>query len=368
MTDRPALSTLLDEFVDWHFGEHPIVASILGAEGFDDQLGDFSAAAFEARQRARNEWLGKLEAADGQPGLDEGIDRELMVAVLRGEAIMADWPTWKRDPAVYLGSVFAALHTPLLHRLRPEHELVEAIVARLALVPDVVDACRANLDPELSAALLVHRGVSQARAGRHFLTSALPAEVSDLELRAKLATAAEPAAEAFDGLADYLSDFAECARGDWRLGERRYSALLRDRELLDCDAAELHQRGRAAWAELDAEMSQLSARVAGGSSDWRAATERRADDYPPTLEAMRAEYEEHTERARKFLIEHDLVSFADGESCRVVPSPEFQRPILAVAFYMAPPPLTASRLGHFFVPYTPAEYTEDQVRERLRAN
>jgi uncharacterized protein (DUF885 family) len=83
---------------------------------------------------------------------------------------------------------------------------------------------------------------------------------------------------------------------------------------------------------------------------------------------MREEYERETQRARAFLFERGLVSFAAGESCRVVPSPNFQRPILAVAFYMAPPPLTASRLGHFFVPYTPPDYTEDQIRERLRGN
>jgi uncharacterized protein (DUF885 family) len=52
----------------------------------------------------------------------------------------------------------------------------------------------------------------------------------------------------------------------------------------------------------------------------------------------------------------------------VVPSPEFQRPILAVGSYLGPPPLTASRVGHFFVPYTPAGFTEEQIRQRLQTN
>jgi uncharacterized protein (DUF885 family) len=62
------------------------------------------------------------------------------------------------------------------------------------------------------------------------------------------------------------------------------------------------------------------------------------------------------------------VTFAEGEECRVVPSPEFQRPILSVASYMSPPPLTSSRIGHFFVPYTPDDFTEEQVRQRLATN
>jgi uncharacterized protein (DUF885 family) len=83
---------------------------------------------------------------------------------------------------------------------------------------------------------------------------------------------------------------------------------------------------------------------------------------------MRAEYEAETERAREFVRERGLVTFAEGEECRVVPSPEFQRPILAVASYMMPPPLSTSRIGHFFVPFTPDSFTEEQVRQRLRTN
>jgi uncharacterized protein (DUF885 family) len=62
------------------------------------------------------------------------------------------------------------------------------------------------------------------------------------------------------------------------------------------------------------------------------------------------------------------VTFADGEQCRVVPAPAFQRPILAVASYLQPPALTRSRTGHFFVPYTPDGATEEQITQRLRTN
>ena len=60
-----------------------------------------------------------------------------------------------------------------------------------------------------------------------------------------------------------------------------------------------------------------------------------------------------TARARAFLADRELVAFAEGEQCRVVPAPPFQRSILAVASYLQPPALTRSRTGHFFVPFTP---------------
>ncbi|MGH3853184.1 MAG: DUF885 domain-containing protein, partial [Pseudonocardiaceae bacterium] len=212
------------------------------------------------------------------------------------------------------------------------------------------------------------RWLRQAAAGPAFLRDSLPAEVGDPALRARLADAAEPAAQAFEEIAGFLTDFAERATGDWRMGEPLYSALLTRRELLDYGANELHHRGVAAWDDLDEQLRELAPKVPGGNSDWRATMHALQDDHPPTLEAMRAEYEAETARARAFLVDRELVTFADGERCQVVPAPGFHRPILAVASYLQPPALTRSRVGHFFVPFTPEGATEEQITQRLRTN
>jgi uncharacterized protein (DUF885 family) len=91
-------------------------------------------------------------------------------------------------------------------------------------------------------------------------------------------------------------------------------------------------------------------------------------DHPATPEAMRLAYAAATERARRFLQEHRLVTFPDGEECRVEPSPPFQRPVLAVASYTSPPAFSPSRRGHFFVPFPPDGASPDEVRQRLENN
>jgi uncharacterized protein (DUF885 family) len=349
-------------YLDWYFDRHPVHADALGARGFAHRLGDFTASAFDSREREMAGWLARFEA---EP---EGIDRDLVISALRGEQLLARWPAWRRDPAVYLGPVFTGLLLPFLHRLRPEPELVDAVISRLAELPDVLAACRANLDPALAAPLLVHRALKQAAAGPGFLRESLPAEVADPALRDRLEEAAEPAVQAFETTTAFLADFAEHATGDWRMGEELYSALLAQRELLDYGADELYRRGKAAWAGLNAELREVASQVPGGSPDWRATMATLQDDHPPTLQAMRAEYEAETARARAFLVEHELVTFAEDEQCRVVPAPAFQRPILAVASYLQPPALARSRTGHFFVPYTPAGASAEDIAQRLRSN
>ncbi|MEV4112256.1 DUF885 domain-containing protein [Nonomuraea sp. NPDC049695] len=354
----------MDEFLKWYFSDRPVVASLLGADGYDHTLGDFAATAWAAREREEVRWLEHLSGIQTTT-LDDTIDRELVLSQLRGSIALASWPEWRRDPAVYLSPIFGSMYAPFQRRLKPEPELVSSALLRLAEVPGVLAACQANLDPELAAPLLVKRGLGQARTGRNFLTRTIPSMVEDPELAAKLAEAAEPAARAFDELVTFLEGF-QCG-GTWRMGEKLYSMLLREKELLGYGAAELHEKGKAAWADLDARMREVAVHVNGGE-DWRAAMESLMDDHPPTLADMRAEYAAETQRARDFVKERDLVTFADGEECEVLPSAEYTRPVLSVAHYLAPPPLSASRRGIFFVPYTPDDFTPEQVRQRLRTN
>jgi uncharacterized protein (DUF885 family) len=368
MDASPPLSQLVGDYLAGYFAEHPAHAQTLGAQGYDGRLGDLSAQAQLRRERETAEWLERFEAQPAAAALDEEIDRRLAVSQLRGQRLLAQWPSWRRDPALYVSSSLFSILMPYVHRLHPEPYLVEDTLGKLAELPAVLAACRDNLDPELAAPIIVERGVGQSRTARAFLTSSLPAMVQDEGLAARLRQAAQPAAAAFDETTAFLENLQLKARGDWRMGERPYSALLTERELLGYGAAELHERGQRAYAALDSELRGLSRAITGDSEDWHALLESLQDDHPPTLEAMRAEYEAETERARRFAREHELVTFADGEQCRVVPSPEFQRPILAVASYMSPPPLTTSRTGHFFVPFTPAEFTDEQVRQRLATN
>ena len=79
-------------------------------------------------------------------------------------------------------------------------------------------------------------------------------------------------------------------------------------------------------------------------------------------------YAEWTARARAFLAETGLVTLPPGETCDVVPSPVFQRPILGVASYIAPPAFSDRWKGHFFVPFAPDGASEAEIQARLSNN
>lgn len=367
MLASTSLAALLDELLEREFEASPVTASGLGLTDYDGRLDDLSASAFERRDADAARFLGRLEQLDESLTPDEEIDRDLAIAVLRGRVILTDWAAWRRDPLVYSTPVTNGIFTLFLHRLRSDTELVAAAVARMAEVRRAVEDGMANLDPELASPIIVGRGLGAARGAVRYLRELVPLEVEAGPLRDRLATAGREAGDAMEEWATFLGDLVDRAKGDWRLGEERYTRLLREREALDDDARSLRARGQAEFDRLDGEMRELARRI-DGSEDYAALLERANKDHPPTEEAMREAYEDWTGRARAFLAETGLVTLPAGEQCAVVPSPVFMRPVLGVAFYVAPPAFSDRLLGHFFVPFAPDGTPPEEIQQRLEGN
>ena len=364
----PPFTTLANEFLDAEFEESPVRASGLGLTEYDDRLDDLSEGAFDRRRRSDGRWLERFrEVPDSELAFDERIDRDLVISILRGRQIVDDFEAWRRQPDTYLNPGMGGIFGLFLHRLRPIDQLVDAAVARMHLIPGNLEDGRRNLRPEMVPEIFLDRAVNQARAGARYLRDILPAQIEEAPLRARLAEAGEEAGSAYDGYIAFLEEMRSSASGDHVLGEERYSALLREKELLGFGAPELRERGRAAYEELAGELTRC-ARELRGTDDWKQVLDELNEDHPRTPEAMRVGYEEWTEKARVYLREHRLVSFPEGEECAVVPSPPFQRPVLAVASYMQPPPFSDRMKGHFFVPFPPDGASEDEIQKRLASN
>jgi uncharacterized protein (DUF885 family) len=367
------LGSTLHDLLDADFAASPTTASGFGLTEFDERLDDLSADAFRARDADAGTYLRRLDAiGDVAPDgelltVDDSIDRDLARAVLTGRTVVAPFEGWRRDPVTYSGPVTSGLFTLFLHRLRPEADLVDAAVARLGQVGRAVDAGIANLDAELAHPLIVERGANAARGAVRYVRDLVWLDVTDARRRERLQRAGAAASVHLERWVAHLDGFVQQAHGSWALGEERYSRVLQERETLADDARSLRARGQAEFDRLDAEMTALARGIAG---DPDYVDVLRADDehHPPTEPAMLETYTEWTAKARGFLAQTGLVTLPPGETCDVVPSPVFQRPILGVASYVAPPAFSDRWKGHFFVPFAPDGASEEEIQSRLSNN
>ncbi|HEX2765230.1 MAG TPA: DUF885 domain-containing protein [Candidatus Limnocylindria bacterium] len=364
----PSFADLADAFLREELDNSPVRGTALGLTEYDDRLDDLSEAAITRQIQRDAHWLETFRAlTDDELSDDERIDRDLVVSTLRGRQIVEDFLMWRRQPDTYLNPGMQGIFLLFLHQLRPVEELVDAAISRMSQIPDNLADGERNLDPSLVPPIFLERAANQARAGARYVREILPSQVEDPKLRDRIAEQGERTAQAYEAYVAFLEDMRPIASGEWALGEARYSALLQEKELLGFDARELRERGRAAYDELAAELTRC-ARELKGTDDWKQVLDELNEDHPRTPEQMRIGYEEWTERARQFLKDHRLVSFPEGEECLVVPSPHFQRPVLAVASYMTPPQFTDRMRGHFFVPFPPDGASEEEVQKRLASN
>jgi len=364
-----SFDSLVDTWIEEELASSPVHATSLGTEGDHGSLGDWSAVAIEDRERSDGRWLRRLEKLDtARLGSERRVDLGLLVSALKGRAVYSSWDHWRRDPATYLDPCLYGVFALFLNRIFPEAELVSYATSRLLQVPQVLADAKQNLDMELASPLICERALGQSNAAVAYFRRLLPAEVDDPGLRAKLAEAGEVAAGAMESFIQDLEALAKKARGDYALGEERYTALLKDKELLGYGAAELRIRGEAAWAEIDDQMRALASEVDPSADSWRSVVESLNSDHPESPEQMLATYTDWTERARRFLADNGLVTLPEGEKCLVEPSPPFQRPVLAVASYSQPPAFRPGLTGHFFVPFPPEGTPPDEVQKRLASN
>jgi uncharacterized protein (DUF885 family) len=362
-----SFADLVREFLAEQYADYPVRSSGLGLTEFDDQLDDLSAEAYERRAASAAAWRGRFAALDpAELTFDETIDRDLAVGSLIEQGVYDEWQVWRRQPDYYLNPGMRGVFVLFLHRLRPEAALAASAAARLRQVPANLADGRANLRPELVPEVLLDRAINQARAGANYTRFLLPAQVDEAN-RAELASAGADAADAFEDFADFLEEMRPQATGDWAFGEDRYNTVLREAEMLSFDARTLRERARAQVTELS-DALRRGAQELSGTDDWHAVLLELNKDRPESPEAMRLGYEEWTERARQFLHDRQLVSFPPGEECSVEPSPPFQRPVLAVASYVAPPSFSETMRGHFFVPYPPDGANEAEIAKRLESN
>ncbi|TMC79824.1 MAG: DUF885 domain-containing protein [Chloroflexi bacterium] len=367
MTSAP-FSSLVKQYLGERYDESPAWASMLGLTAYDERSEDLSAEAFRRREAAVLDWTKRLQAVgDDNLTPDERIDRDVILASLRGRELMQPRFDWKRQPNTYLNPSLGGVFTLFLHRLRPENDLAEAARARLLAVTRHVADGKANLDFALVPRVFLERAVGQARAAARYARELVPDEVKDARLRQKVAEAGATAAGAYEDFAAFLDSNKTRAAGDYAIGEELYTALLREKELLPFGTRDLHERGREQYDLLSNEANKIARQIDGGGT-WTEVCERLNRVHAPTPDAMRAEYEEWTARARSFLVDTGLVTLPSGERCTVEPSPHYQRPIQAVASYNQPPAFSDSLHGHFFVPYPPDGTPPEEVQKRLEGN
>ncbi len=356
-----SVNALVERLVDRVAAAEPVVATQLGLAEHADELPDLSApaiAAYLADVRRLGERLDDLAAAGGTDAIDAATGGQIARRVERAYGTRG---VQRLRPGLYLDAAYGVLLLMIKEVAAPA-ERVAALRARLEALPGVLEEGLANLRgplplPYVTAALDDAPGIAE------LVGEAAPRAAAELGRPGALDAAAATAAAAVARFAAELRRRElDQATPDVAGGRELLVDLLAHEHLLRETPEEIAAVGRAAVADTHAAMSELAACMGYDSSDAAVAAVQ-ADR--PAREKLLDSYREALAAARRFVVEHDIVTLAPGEELVVEPTPQALRGSLPFAAYEGPGPFDRVQRGFYWVTEPAADLAGDELARAL---
>jgi uncharacterized protein (DUF885 family) len=349
--------------------DNPVLGTSVGLHQDDDLLGNGSREAVLGELADEREHLAAVEALDPAALSPEArVERELEVHNVRRAIFDIDeLRLWERRSFAldHVGDglflLFARDHAPLPERLDAIAGRLEAIATYLeeaktrATVPQVRRWQQIEIDAAAELPTFFDEIVAAGRDG-----VLPPAEQRRLE------RASESAKIAVDLYGSWLEGTLPAGTDEWAIGRDRHDALIALRAFDGLDGDAILALG---WERLREEHAARASAAREVDPDVDEATvidrvkRDQPTDFPSALEA----YRDAMLRARRHLIEHELVTVPEDERIDVIATPEYLRNVVPFAAYFEPAAFDASPKGIYVV--TPSVgHDPDSMREHNRSS
>jgi len=344
----------------------PEVATYLGIHDHDHELSSGSRDRVDHEVAFMRDSIAELERfTPDELSADRRLDRDLAMHQARLRLFeLNELRGWagRSDAAEHIGEALFPLFT---RNFAPLAERLESIAARLEQAPQYIAETRTRVTAPVG--LWTEIDIQSSESLPAFLdtiVAAAGAEQRDRALSDRLRRAVEATrsalAEHLAWLRDEVMPRADTA---WCIGPERFEELVRLREL-EADGDQILSVGERMLAESKAARDAVCVDIDPTLSPAEVGDLVKNDHASTFAEAL-DEYRGSMDRARRFVIDHDLATMPGNEELAVIETPSFIRHLIPFAAYFEPARFDEVALGTYVV--TPPE-TPAMMREHNRAS
>ena len=362
----------------------PVSATGTGDHRFDREIDDVSAAGRATGLRFAHQTLHQLEAIDKtQLSRANQVDYAILGNSLRASIWQTEtWQTWAWNPLGYQGLAGGALYSLMAREFAPLPQRLESAVYRLEKMPRLLEQTRAALVPSRVPVPHAATYAAQNPGLKSIVTGMIEPHKGELSVSKQRRL--ERAIAAFNAAVDehqawITGTLVPAAQADFRAGAEVFDTQLGYTLVSNLSRADIRRRADAAVTSVRQEMYQVSKQALAGrpgapatpdnpTAEQQQAVIRAALDIAaaerPARNHLVADATAATEEARRFVIEHDLITLPEGP-VRVILMPEFQRGV-AVAYCDSPGPLERHLETFYAISPIPDDWSEEQSTSFLR--
>ncbi len=321
----PAWSVFLDQYIEDYFKAHPTFAASQGRHEYDGKMPDWSAAGI-ANEIARLHRQRILASAYTNERLTERerFERDYLLAQIDRDLFWQENAALPfRNPEFYFDSIDSI--DPAMYVSRPYASLekrAQAFIVYANAIPKAAQQIRANLRLPMPATF-VQFGVAGFGGLADFYrkdVSQVFATVNDAQVQQQLKTAIESAANAMQGLADWLKSNEKDATQDFAMGPKLFADMLWMTERVNTPLDRLEAIGRADLDRNLAALKDACKQYAPHATIQKCAEEMNADkEKGGAVEGARAQLA----GLKQFIIDHKVVSIPGDEQVQVDQAPSY---------------------------------------------
>lgn len=379
-----AFAELSRRWLDGWLQRNPVNATQVGDHRFDAEIDDLSAAGRQGNLDFNRKLLAELDAIDAaRLGRENQVDAMILRNQLRGEI----WNTetlqaWAWDPQGYSSLAGGALYNLMAREFAPLPERLKSATARMEKIPQLFAQMRDNLDPARVPKIHAETVAKQIAGLTGLIDTFITPNADKLAgaERQRLDAAVATLRKAVAGQQAWLDNtLVPAARGDFRIGARRYDEKLQFSLNSALARAQIKQRAVAEMARVRGQMYAIARGVLKDKPGAPALPEQPDDaqrqraieaalelayvEHPPRDQVVEAS-KQALAQATAFVRAHDLVS-VPADPVKIILMPEFQRGV-AVAYCDSPGPLDKGLDTYFAISPIPDDWSPQQSESFLR--
>jgi uncharacterized protein (DUF885 family) len=374
------LESFYKKYLDEHFVLRPLDATGLGDHRFDRELEDVSKASRDKWRAHDRETLRALKKEVPYKQLSRAaqIDYEIFAHDLETGLWMSEnFKRFEEDPRTYGGYINDSIYSLLTQSTLPKETNISNAIARMAKIPAVVTAARANLTHPPKQ--LTETAIRQNKGAISFYEKELFELAGETPQVAALKSAAEPIVSALNDYQTFLeNELLPRSTGEWRIGKSKFAKKLEfmldagmtaDEVLADAEhefarvETELYIISRQLWSRYFAQ-KPLPPDDANGRRETIRAIIAAVNEEHGQPEQLISDARATVDHIKTFIRDHKILTLPEPDHCQVIEMPEFKRGN-SIAYLENAPPLDPSAATLYAISPPPSDWPEPRKKTFL---
>ena len=314
-------SSFFQAFVEDYFRSlfefSPTLATGHGFHEYDTRLERMTADSFRSRIVSLKEFARQIERVRNRRITpSEMIDASILEGQIRAELLDLEvLQTWRKNPIPYVSLPGAAVDSLMKRDFAPKSERLRSVIARLKLIPPVLEALRENVQapPKEFTELAIRVAGGSSGFFRDSVPSwARDAAGSDAKLLQEFTAANAAAQKAMETAAAYLrNDLLPKSTGAFAIGATNFSSKLYYEEMVEVSLDRVLAIGEANLEKDYRAFVETAKKIDPGKTPAQVMT-MLSDNYPPEANLV-SSADAVLESIRKFVVDKKIITIP-GES------------------------------------------------------